>query len=142
MSNTSTALVTGASQGIGRAAALELARKGMHVIAIARSTDALESLDDEIRAETGQSATLITLDLKDQETIDGLAAPLLKRFGKIDALLANAGMLGTIGPLQSASPRSFEDTIKVNLMANWRLIRALEPLLKAAPAGRAVFMTF
>ena len=141
MTDTPIALITGASKGIGRAAALEAARRGMHVVALARSTKALEELDDEIRKATGESATLITLDLKDLDSIDGLAAPLLERFGRIDALLANAGILGTLGPLQSVSPRSFEDTIKINLMANWRLIRALEPLLKAAPAGRAVFMT-
>lgn len=134
-------LITGASKGIGRAAALEAARRGMHVIALARSTEALEKLDDEIRALSGEGATLITLDLKDQDSIDGLAAPLLERFGQLDGLIANAGMLGTIGPIQTVSPRSFEDTIKVNLMANWRLIRSLHPLLKASEAGRAVFVT-
>lgn len=141
MTNKRIVLITGASKGIGRAAALEAARRGMHVIALARSTEALEKLDDEIRALSGEGATLITLDLKDQDSIDGLAAPLLERFGQLDGLIANAGMLGTIGPIQTVSPRSFEDTIKVNLMANWRLIRSLHPLLKASEAGRAVFVT-
>ena len=141
MTDSPIALITGASKGIGRATALELARRGFHVIALARATEALEKLDDEIRAETDQSATLITFDLKDVEAIDGLAAPLLERFGRLDALVANAGVLGSIAPLQAISPRSFDDTIKVNLSANWRLIRALDPLLRNAPKGRALFLT-
>ncbi len=134
-------LVTGASRGIGRAVALKLAEEGAHIIALARSTDALEQLDDDIRAASGEGATLITLDLKDTASIDGLAAPLLERFGRLDGLFANAGMLGAIGPLQMASPRSFEDTITVNLTANWRLIRNLDPLLRNSEAGRALFVT-
>ena len=141
MSEKRIVLVTGASKGIGRACALELARSGAHVIALARSTAALESLDDQIRKETDENATLITLDLKDFNMIDRLAAPLLERFGRLDGLLGNAGVLGPIGPLQMANPRSFDDTIAVNLSANWRLIRALDPLLRLSPAGRAVFIT-
>ncbi|MFC7290176.1 SDR family NAD(P)-dependent oxidoreductase [Hirschia litorea] len=134
-------LVTGASKGIGRATAKALAKEGAHVIALARSTEALEALDDEIRADTGESATLITLDLKDGSSIDRIAAPLKERFGRIDGLVANAGILGTIGPLETVSPRSFEDTININLISNWRLIRALDPLLRQSEAGRALFMT-
>ena len=134
-------LVTGASKGIGQAAAIELAKSGAHIIALARSTGALEKLDDDIRRASGQSATLITLDLKDTDSIDRLAAPLLERFGRLDGLLANAGMLGPIGPLEAAKPLSVKDTFNVNLMANWHLIRALHPLLKASQAGRALFLT-
>ena len=134
-------LVTGASKGIGRATALELARQGAHVIAMARSTEALEKLDDEIREIAGENATLITLDLKDGSSIDRIAAPLMERFGRLDGLVANAGILGTLGPLETVNPRSFEDTINVNLTANWRLIRALDPLLRRSEAGRAVFLT-
>lgn len=134
-------LVTGASKGIGRATAKALAKDGNHVIALARSTEALESLDDEIRSETGESATLITLDMKDGASIDRIAAPLFERFGRLDGLVANAGILGTIGSLETVSPRSFEDTINVNLTSNWRLIRALDPLLRESQAGRAVFLT-
>ncbi len=134
-------LVTGASKGIGRATAKVLAAEGAHIIALARSTEALEKLDDEIRAETGENATLITLDLKDGSSIDRIAAPLMERFGRIDGLVANAGILGTLGPLETVSPRSFEDTININLTANWRLIRALDPLLRKSDAGRAVFLT-
>ncbi len=134
-------LVTGASKGIGRAAALKLARDGAHVIALARSTEALEALDDEARSETGDGITIITMDLKDPSSIDRLAAPLLERFGRLDGLLANAGVLGPLGPLQTANPRSVEDVFNVNLTANWRLIRALDPLLRNSKAGRALFVT-
>jgi NAD(P)-dependent dehydrogenase (short-subunit alcohol dehydrogenase family) len=133
-------LVTGASRGIGRAAAVQLAREGHHVIALARSKKALESLDDEIRAEGGE-ATLVPMDLKDAKAIDQLGGVLYQRHGRLDGLLANAGILGTLGPLQTVGPRSFEETIEVNLTANWRLIRSLAPLLLASPSGRAVFVT-
>ena len=141
MTNKRTVLVTGASKGIGRASAIALAKADFHVIALARSTEALEQLDDDIKSATGDNATLITLDLKDVASIDAIAAPLLERFGKLDALFANAGMLGTIGPLQTVSPKSFEDTINVNLTANWRLIRALHPLLRESASGRALFVS-
>lgn len=133
-------LVTGASRGIGRACALELARRGHHVVGVARSQKALEALDDEIRA-LGQAATFVPLDLKDAKGIDRMGAALHERFGRLDGLIANAGVLGTLGPLESATPRSFEDTIEVNLTANWRLIRSLSPLLKASQSPRAAFVT-
>lgn len=133
-------LVTGASRGIGRAAALALARRGDTVIALARSKGALESLDDEIRA-LGGKAVLVPMDLKDAKGIDALGGILNERFGRLDALLANAGILGTLGPLQTVRPRSFEETIEVNLTANWRLIRSLDPLLRFGRAPRAVFVT-
>lgn len=134
-------LVTGASRGIGRATALALAQAGNHVIAAARSEKALGDLDDAIRAASGHEATLIPLDLRDFVSIDKLAAILLERFGRLDGLVGNAGVLGTIGPLQTVSPQSFAETIEVNLMANWRLIRALHPLLRASEAGRVLFIT-
>lgn len=140
MSDRRFTLVTGASSGIGRAAALALAKAGHHVIALARSQKALESLDDDIRT-MGSEATLVPMDLKDAAGIDRLGAALNERFGRLDGLLANAGVLGTIGPLQSVRPRSFEETIEVNLTANWRLIRSLDPLLRRSEAGRAVFIT-
>ena len=133
-------LVTGASRGIGRAAGLQLAREGHHVIALARSKKALEALDDEIRAVGGE-ATLVPMDLKDAKAIDQLGGILHERHGRLDGLLANAGILGTLGPLQTVGPRSFEETIEVNLTANWRLIRSLAPLLLASESGRAVFVT-
>ena len=133
-------LVTGASRGIGRAAAVQLANQGAHVIALARSKLALEELGEEILA-TGGEATLVPLDLTDGEGIDRLGAALLERFGRLDAWLANAGVLGTIGPLATVGPRSFEKTLDINLTANWRLISALTPLLQASQAPRVAFLT-
>jgi NAD(P)-dependent dehydrogenase (short-subunit alcohol dehydrogenase family) len=134
-------LVTGASKGIGRAAALELAKAGNHIIATARSEKALVSLDDEIRAATGQNATLIPLDLRDMAAIDRLAGALLDRFGRLDGLMGNAGVLGTLGPLENISPSSFTEALETNFTANWRLIRAVHPLLRMSDAGRALFVT-
>lgn len=134
------ALVTGASRGIGRAVALELARQNWRVIAVARAQKALEKLDDDIRALGGE-ATLIPLDLKDNAAIDGLAAPLFERFGKLDALAACAGVLGLLTPAHQATPAIMDEIIQVNFLANQRLIRALHPLLRESDAGRAVFLT-
>ena len=134
-------LVTGASRGIGRAAALELAKAGNHVIATARSEKALTKLDDEILAATGHNATLIPLDLRDVQAIDRLASALLERFGKLDGLFGNAGTLGTLGPLENISPAAFQETLETNFTANWRLIRAVHPLLRMSEAGRALFVT-
>lgn len=134
------ALVTGASRGIGRAVALELARRNWRVIAVARAQKALEKLDDDIRALGGE-ATLIPLDLRDGAAIDQLAAPLFERFGKIDALAACAGVLGSLTPAHQATPSIMDETIQVNFLANQRLIRALHPLLRESDAGRAVFVT-
>ncbi len=133
-------LVTGASRGIGRALALALAREGHHVIAVARSKLALEKLGGEIGAGGGE-ATLVPLDLGDADGIRRLGAAVLERFGRLDGLAANAGVLGTIGPLQTVGPRSFAETIEINLTANYRLIAALGPALAKSAAPRAVFVT-
>lgn len=134
-------LVTGASKGIGRATARELARLGCHIIAVARSQKALEALDDEIKSGTGEHATLVPMDLGDFSGIETLSDVLHSRFGRLDGLLANAGVLGTIGLLQTVTPRSFDETIKTNLTANFRLIHALDPILRRSDSPRAVFMT-
>ena len=134
-------LVTGASRGIGRAAALELAKAGNHVIAAARSEKALTKLDDEILAATGRKATLIPMDMRDMNGIDRLAGALLDRFGRLDGLFGNAGVLGTLGPLETISPAAFQETVEVNFTSNWRLIRAVHPLLRMSEAGRALFVT-
>ena len=133
-------LVTGASRGIGQAAALELARRGHHVVATARSKLALEKLDDEIKA-LGGTATLVPMDLKDKTAFETLGQALATKFGRLDGLLGNAGVLGTLGPLQAIGPRSFEETIATNLNANFHLIRALSPWLHQSDAPRAVFVT-
>lgn len=135
------ALVTGASRGIGRAVAVALANDGWRVICVARSQKALEKLDDEIKGAGNGEATLVPLDLRDRNAIDQLAAPLLERFGKIDALAACAGALGQLTPAHQATPEIMDEVFAVNVLANQRLIRALHPLLRASDAGRAVFLT-
>jgi NAD(P)-dependent dehydrogenase (short-subunit alcohol dehydrogenase family) len=134
------ALVTGASRGIGRATALELAKAGAHVVALARTTGGLEELDDEIQ-KIGGSATLVPLDIKDFTALDRLGASLYERFKKLDVLVGNAGQLGTLSPLGHIDPKTWDDVIAVNVTANFRLIRSLDPLLRASDAGRAVFIT-
>jgi NAD(P)-dependent dehydrogenase (short-subunit alcohol dehydrogenase family) len=134
------ALVTGASRGIGRAAALALAASGAHVVAIARTVGGLEELDDEIR-RTGGAATLVPLDLKDGNGIDRLGAALYERFGRIDALLANAGVLGPVTPVAHIEPKAWDAAIAINLTANQRLIRSFDPLLRRSAAGRALFVS-
>jgi NAD(P)-dependent dehydrogenase (short-subunit alcohol dehydrogenase family) len=134
------ALVTGASRGIGRAVALELARRGWRVVCVARSQKALEKLDDEIR-NLGAEATLVPMDLRDYAGIDQLGAALFERFGKLDGLAACAGVLGAVTPAHQVTPGVIEETMGVNYVANHRLIRSLHPLLRAADAGRAVFVT-
>jgi NAD(P)-dependent dehydrogenase (short-subunit alcohol dehydrogenase family) len=134
------ALVTGASRGIGQATALGLARAGAHVVALARTVGALEELDDAIRA-AGGTATLVPLDLKDTPGILRLAAALNERYQRLDVLIGNAGILGPLSPLGHVEPKAWDDVMAINVAANWHLIRALDPLLRAAPAGRVVFVT-
>jgi NAD(P)-dependent dehydrogenase (short-subunit alcohol dehydrogenase family) len=135
------ALVTGASRGIGRALALALGAAGAHVVAVARTVGALEELDDAIRAAGGEPPTLVPLDLKDMPAIDRLGAALYERFGRLDALVGNAGLLGTLSPLTHIEPKVFDEVMTVNVTANWRLIRSLDPLLRRSDAGRAVFLS-
>jgi NAD(P)-dependent dehydrogenase (short-subunit alcohol dehydrogenase family) len=134
------ALVTGASRGIGKATALKLAEAGAHVIATARTVGGLEELDDEIRS-VGGSATLVPLDLTDFPAIDRLGAALNERYQRLDVLVANAGILGVLSPLGHVEPKAWDEMIAVNVTANWRLIRSMDPLLQASDAGRAVFVT-
>jgi len=133
-------VVTGATRGIGYSAALELARRGAHVIAIGRTLGALEELDDAI-ISVGAQATLVQFDLKDMAAIDRLGAAIYERWGKLDGLVANAGLLGAITPLGHLEPDVWDDVMAVNVTANWRLIRSLDPLLRQSDAGRAVFMS-
>jgi len=134
------ALVTGASRGIGRAVARALAREGAHVVLLARSVAALEDLDDEIKAEGG-TATLVRLDLRKGDQVDALGPSIYERWGKLDILIANAGTLGPLSPLPHITSDAWADTIEINLNANFRLIRTLDPLLRRSEAGRAVFVT-
>ncbi len=134
------ALVTGASRGIGYQAALGFARAGAHVVALARTVGGLEELDDAI-GDAGGTATLVPLDLKDFDAIDRLGASLNERYGRLDVLLGNAAILGLPGPVGHMQPDGFENLLAVNVTANWRLIRSLDPLLQASDAGRALFLT-
>jgi NAD(P)-dependent dehydrogenase (short-subunit alcohol dehydrogenase family) len=137
-------LVTGASRGIGRATAIAFARSGAHVIAVARTQGALEELDDEIRAaQPGKEnpATLTVMDLRDFGAIDRLGEALSHRWGRLDAFVGNAGALGVLSPLRDVDPKLWESVIAVNLTANWRLIRSLDPLLRRSAAGRVAFLT-
>jgi NAD(P)-dependent dehydrogenase (short-subunit alcohol dehydrogenase family) len=134
------ALVTGASRGIGAALALELAKTGAHVVAIARTTGGLEELDDKIKAEGG-SATLVPLDLKDTDGIARLALALNERYQRLDVMVGNAGILGSLSPLAHVEPKLWNDIFAVNVTANWQLIRTMDPLLQRATDGRVVFVT-
>ncbi|MBV8850786.1 MAG: SDR family NAD(P)-dependent oxidoreductase [Methylobacteriaceae bacterium] len=134
------ALVTGASRGIGRAIALELARSGAHVIALARTQGALEELDDDIR-RGGSEATLVPCDVKDFAALDRLGAAIYERWKKLDIFVGNAGMLGPVTPLAHVDPKQWDDVFAVNVTANWRLIRSLDALLRASETGRVVLIS-
>ena len=134
------ALVTGASRGLGAAIAVALAREGAHPIITARTVGGLEATDDAIQAVGGQ-ATLLPLDLTDFDKIDHTAAAIFERFGKLDILVGNAAMLGTLGPMGHLTPAKWQKTLDLNLTANWRLIRAFDPLLRRSESGRALFPT-
>jgi NAD(P)-dependent dehydrogenase (short-subunit alcohol dehydrogenase family) len=134
------ALITGASRGIGYATALALAKAGAHVVAVARTVGGLEELDDAIRG-LGGAATLVPLDLKDYAGIDRLALALNERFKRLDLLVGNAAILGPLSPLGHVEAAAWEEVMAVNVTANWRLIRAMDPLLQRSDAGRGVFLT-
>ena len=133
-------LVTGASRGIGYASALALAEAGSHIIAIARTQGGLEDLDDAI-TEAGGECTLVPMDIRQFDGIDQLGGIIHERWGRLDGFLANAGMLGDITPAPHVEPKTFDDVFAVNMTANYRFIRSLDPLLRASDAGRAVFLT-
>ena len=134
------ALITGASRGIGAAIARTLAAEGAHVVLVARTHGGLEEVDDAIRA-AGGTATLMPLDLVEYDKIDRMGAAIFERWGKLDILVGNAALLGGMGPVAHYRPEVFERTFALNVTANWRLIRSLDPLLRTSDAGRAVFLT-
>lgn len=134
------ALVTGATRGIGRAVALAYAKEGAHLILVGRTTGALEEIDDEIRA-LGGNATLLTLNLKHHDKIDALGPTIYQRWQKLDILVGNAGVLGPLSPLGHVTADAWTEVMDVNLTANWRLIRTLDPLLRRSDAGRAIFVS-
>ena len=134
------ALVTGASRGIGYHVARQMAAAGAHVIAVARTAGGLEELDDEI-TQAGGSATLVPLDLTDMDGIDRLGGAIHDRWGKLDILVANAGVLGSISPIGHVEAKVFDKVMTVNVTATWRLIRSVDPLLRASDAGRAIILS-
>jgi NAD(P)-dependent dehydrogenase (short-subunit alcohol dehydrogenase family) len=134
------ALVTGASRGIGAATALALGGAGAHVVAVARTVGGLEELDDAIRG-AGGSATLVPLDLTDFDAIPRLAAALVERYERLDVLIGNAGIAGPSSPLGHIAPAEWDAVMRLNVTANWHLIRAMDALLRRSEGGRAVFLT-
>ncbi len=134
------ALVTGASRGIGRAVAKRFAEEGAHIILVARTQGALEELDDEIQ-ELGGQATLVPGDLTDYDIIDQMGRAVFERWKKLDILVGNAGLLGTLTPVAHIDPKTWEQVMAVNVTVNYRLIRSFDPLLRASDAGRAIFVS-
>lgn len=134
------ALVTGASRGIGAAVAKSLAAKGAHVIALARTSGGLEELDDEIKS-LGGTATLVPADIRKFDDLDRMGQALYERFKKLDILVGNAGQLGALSPLPHIDQKTWDEVLQVNVTANFRLIRSLDILLRAADAARCVFIT-
>ncbi|XWN33773.1 MAG: SDR family NAD(P)-dependent oxidoreductase [Devosia sp.] len=135
------AVVTGATRGIGEAVAVAFAKAGAHVVAIGRKAKDLEALDDKIRGVGGEAATLVPIDLTDGPGVDKLGASINERWGKLDALVGNAGILGPISPLAHVRAPVWADVMDINVSANWRLIRTLDPVLRKSDAGRCVFLT-
>jgi NAD(P)-dependent dehydrogenase (short-subunit alcohol dehydrogenase family) len=136
------ALVTGASRGIGKALALELAKLGAHCVLVARTQGGLEETDDAIRTATGRGATLLPFDLQRQEKeLDMLGPSIVERFGRLDILVHNAGALNRLTPVAHIEPKDWAEVVAVNMTASWRLIRSCDPPLRASDAGRAVFLT-
>jgi len=133
-------LVTGASRGIGRAAAIALAAQKSHLILVARTVGGLEETDDAVQA-AGGSATLVPLDLRDGDALDRLGASIFERWGRLDGFFGNAGVLGALTPITHLDVKLFEELLAVNVTANWRLLRSLDPLLKKSEAGRVVLVS-
>lgn len=137
------ALITGASRGIGAAVAERFAAEGAHLILVARTRGGLEDIDDRIRKAHGddRAATLLELDLTDLDQVDRIGPTLAERFGRLDIVVGNAGLLGQMAPINHIDANVWTDVVDVNLNANWRLIRTTDPLLRQSDAGRAIFVT-
>jgi NAD(P)-dependent dehydrogenase (short-subunit alcohol dehydrogenase family) len=134
-------LITGASRGIGAAIAERFAREGAQLVLVARTVGGLEETDDKVQAAGAPPAVLVPFDLRDFDKIDALGAQLYERFGKLDVLVGNAGVLGSLSPTAHIRPQVWQRVIDINLTANYRLIRSMEPLLRCSAAGRAIFVT-
>lgn len=134
------ALVTGASRGIGAATAKALAAQGAHVIITARTAKDLESVEDEI-FEAGGSATIAPLDLTDGDSISRLAAAVTERWGRLDHLILNAAMLGTLAPVPAIDGAEFARLFTLNVTAQQVLIASFDALLRKSDAGRLIALT-
>jgi len=135
------ALITGASRGIGAAVAKRFAAEGAKLVLTARTVGGLEEVDDAVRAVSGENSLLVPLDIREFDAIDQLGAALFQRFGKLDIVVGNAGVLGPITPVAHIEPKQWQEVLDVNLTANWRLIRSVDPLLRQSDAGRAIFVS-
>ncbi len=133
-------LITGASRGLGAELAVACASAGAHLVLVARTRGALEEVDDRVRAAGGE-ATLVPLDLAEGHLVDPLGPAIHQRHGRLDGLAACAAELGVLTPTPHLDPAVLARVLAVNLHANQRLIRSLDPLLRASDAGRAVFLT-
>ena len=134
------ALVTGASRGIGAATATALAAQGAHVILTARTAKDLEAVEDAI-FEAGGSATIAPLDLTDGDSIARLAAAVTQRWGKLDILILNAAMLGTLSPVSAIDGAEFARLFTLNVSAQQVMIASFDALLRKSEAGRLVALT-
>jgi len=135
------ALITGASRGIGAAIAKRFAAEGAQLVLAARTVGGLEEVDDAVRKVSGKGATLVPMDLTDGAAVDQLGGALHHKFGRLDILVANAASLGELSPVGHIEPRIWDETVAINLTANYRLIRSLDPLLRLSDAGRAIFVS-
>ncbi|MDA0656545.1 MAG: SDR family NAD(P)-dependent oxidoreductase, partial [Proteobacteria bacterium] len=135
------ALITGASRGIGAAVAKRFAAEGAHLVLCARTVGGLEEVDDAVKEISGTRATLVPLDLTDGDAVDQLGGAIHERFGRLDILVGNAGILGELSPVGHIEPKVWDDTFAINCTTNFRLIRSMDPLLRASEAGRALFVT-
>lgn len=133
-----TALITGASRGIGAAVAKAYAAAGAKVILAARTVGALEAVDDDIRKADSQPATIMPVDMAKLDELDKMGPAIAQQFGGLDIFIGNAAMLGTLGPMTHMDAKTWHKVWDVNLHANFRLLRSLDPLLRAAPAGRVI----
>lgn len=134
------ALVTGASRGIGAATAMALAAQGAHVILTARTAKDLETVEDSI-FNAGGNATIAPLDLTDGDSISRLAAAVTERWGKLDILVLNAAMLGTLSPVPAIDGAEFARLFTLNVMAQQVMIASFDALLRKSEAGRLVALT-
>ncbi len=134
------ALITGASRGIGAAVARRYASEGAELVLVGRNVGGLEETDDAVQAAGGK-ASLVPLDLTEGDAIDKLGAVIAEKYGKLDILVGNAAILGEMTPLAHGTPKVWDQVLAVNLTANWRLLRAMDPLLRRSDAGRAMFVT-